>query len=250
MESNVNRKDGKKGWSYSLDEMHRVFLMMTYVSLATQFTSKVERRKQAIQKFKETFPALGWYPSHDTLKRKIDLIWKDEGRQPPEPYDDQRELIIHPRTVVTEENKERFESRIVSNPRASITSSGNILGISKKSSQRIVKELGYSKFKLRQCQHLPMNSWKRRLEACKRFSDKMNSDPEWLENVWFSDEKHFTIDHTFNHHNDGFLSKAKPSLEDVKVEKKPYPKKVTIFNCMQRQIRDDFSFRMVRSEGE
>lgn len=57
---------------------------------------------------------------------------------------------------------------------------------------------------------------------------------DWLSRVWWSDEKHYTLDHTYNPKNDGHLASDGmiPDFNDLTVLKTAFPKKVTVLTAV------------------
>lgn len=228
--------DKSRGWTYGWDETKRVYLMMLYASITSLTPHKTEKdkRMEAMERFKKVYPEEDWYPSDSCFRRKVNNIWKENGEGKPEPYDDQREMIVHPITVTTPELKSKMEELYGGEgSRVSVNSVAKKENVARSTLQKLVfKDMQCTKWKDITCQNLPTKSAiERRLKACKEFIVKMGWEPNWLENVWFSDEKHFVFEHTSNRRNDGIIARQTPDFELRIITKKAYPKKVTVLTA-------------------
>ena len=66
----------------------------------------------------------------------------------------------------------------------------------------------------------------------KTFSEKMDKDPHWISNVWFTDEAHFHLNGAVNNWNNRFWGDERPDLTEPKCLKGP---KVTAFCALNKQ---------------
>ena len=55
----------------------------------------------------------------------------------------------------------------------------------------------------------------------KTFSEKMDKDPHWISNIWFTDEAHFHLNGAVNNWNNRFWGDERPDLTEPKCLKGP-----------------------------
>lgn len=115
-----------------------------------------------------------------------------------------------PRTVNNNNNHERVFEQILQNPKASQARTALQLDLKRTSFQRILKELGAFSYVIQVHQQLHPRDYRSRVEYCARILALQYENPEFLKNVWFSDEAHFHLSGYVNRRTNRFLGFARP----------------------------------------
>ncbi len=94
------------------------------------------------------------------------------------------------------------------------------------------KELKLFPYKVQLMQKLPESSFKKRLDFCNKMLEKIQSDSDLLNKIWFSDESHFYLDGHINKQNMRIWGSEKP--EKI-IEKSSHPQYVTVWCAISAQ---------------
>ena len=85
-------------------------------------------------------------------------------------------------------------------------------------------------YKIQVMQSLTEEHKKKRVSMAKMFNNKMEAQPRWIQNVWFSDEAHFHINGVVNRQNFRYWGSENPNLKPQ--EKPLHSPKVTAWVAM------------------
>ena len=147
------------------------------------------------------------FKNSGTVKNK-----STEERKPREP------------TVRTADNVASTLVSVNNSPKKSIRRRSVELKIPRESLRTILKtDLHLKPYTIQMHQRLHKASVKERLTMCRWFLSKIEEDAEFLNNVWFSDEAHFSLNGYVNSKNYVFWGSSKPNevyeqgLHDLKV---------------------------------
>uniref|UniRef100_A0A8D8SNF8 DUF4817 domain-containing protein n=2 Tax=Cacopsylla melanoneura TaxID=428564 RepID=A0A8D8SNF8_9HEMI len=130
------------------------------------------------------------------------------------------------RSVVTEANRQRVSDNIESSPGTSTRRRSTQLGMSRRSLQRILKDLKLFPYKIQIVQALKPTDYQRRLEFAVRFQTKAAEDPEFIHNLIMSDEAHFHLNGFVNKQNCRIWAKENPRVIH---ERQLHPLKCTVW---------------------
>ena len=99
-------------------------------------------------------------------------------------------------------------------PKKSLGRRSQLLGISRESLRRVLKEdLHLYPYKIQIKQKLTEVDIEKRVTMCEWFCDTIEANPDFLDHVWFSDEAHFLLSGHVNNKNNVYWDTAAP--EDV-----------------------------------
>ena len=114
----------------------------------------------------------------------------------------------------TAENVAAVRDSVGRSPKKSIRRRSQELGIARKSVRRILlKDLHLYAYRIQIKQKLTQADKDKRVVMCQWFCEKIDMDPDFLDDVWFSDEAHFLLSGHMNSKNNIFWGTAPP--EDV-----------------------------------
>ena len=92
------------------------------------------------------------------------------------------------------ESVDAVRNRVVRNPKKSLRKRSQELSLSRSSVHRILKnDLQLYPYRIQIKQTLTQNDMAKRVEMCQWFESKIEENPDFLQNVWFSDEAHFSL---------------------------------------------------------
>ena len=101
---------------------------------------------------------------------------------------------VRPKSARSQENINPIRDSIGRSPRKSLRRSSQELGISRESIRRIlVKNLQLYPYRIQTKHKLIQADMEKRVAICRWFCDKMNENPDFLDDVWFLDEAHFLL---------------------------------------------------------
>lgn len=115
-----------------------------------------------------------------------------------------------PRTVRTPENVETVREAFERSPRRSARQQSRILGISRKSLFRILKEIRFHPYKLQVVQKINERDKEVRLAFCTTMNGLLQDNPDTLNNLLMSDEAHFYLSGSVNKQNMRYWSPVNP----------------------------------------
>lgn len=128
------------------------------------------------------------------------------------------------------ENIERVRLEYTDNPRQSISRGSQILDISKSSVQRILKKkLLWKPYKTQVRHDLPERCVVPRKLLSESFLDAIDTVPDLLENIWFTDESHFELVPALNKQNHRHWGPTQPFIT---IERGLHPAKTTVWGAM------------------
>lgn len=116
-----------------------------------------------------------------------------------------------PKTVRTPANIAAVRDSVVRSPRKSIRRRSQELGLKKESVRKIlIKDLHLYPYRIQIKHKLTDDDMRKRVTMCQWFCDKVDEDPDFLDNVWFSDEAHFLLSGHVNSKNNIFWGSTLP----------------------------------------
>ena len=108
-------------------------------------------------------------------------------------------------TARSPENVDAVRDSVGWRPKKSLRRCSQELGPSRSSVHRILKnDLQLYPYRIQIKQTLTQNDMAKRVEMCQWFESKIEENPEFLQNVWFSDEAHFSLSGHVNSKNSVF----------------------------------------------
>lgn len=106
--------------------------------------------------------------------------------------------------------------RVAQNPRTSTRAVASQVDCSGSTVHRILRRNNLHPFKLQKVHELRDGDAERRLEFCTLATQEQQARPNFLNSVLVSDEKGFSREGTFNHHNNHFYAEENPHLPHVR----------------------------------
>ena len=108
-------------------------------------------------------------------------------------------------TARSPENVNTVRDSVGWSPKKSLQRCSQELGLSCSSIHRILKnDLQLHPYRIQIKQTLTQNDMAKRVEMCQWFESKIEESPDFLQNVWFSDEAHFSLSGHVNSKNSVF----------------------------------------------
>ncbi|XP_043224374.1 uncharacterized protein LOC122382732 [Amphibalanus amphitrite] len=130
------------------------------------------------------------------------------------------------KTTRTPENIEKVKHLVRKQPSKSSRHLAQEAGTSRTSLLRILKkDLKMKPYKVTTCQKLSQKHMMERRAFAAWLTDEDSKNPDFAQNIWFSDEAHFHLDGSVSSQNSRFWSTEKP---DVVQEKSLHSSKVTV----------------------
>ncbi|CAF3596105.1 unnamed protein product [Rotaria sp. Silwood1] len=117
-----------------------------------------------------------------------------------------------PATIRTEENMQRVSETFLLNPRTSQRRASLDLGISRRSLDRLMRDLNLKPYKPRLLQALNEDDPDRRMEFCEWILVSTEEDPTLLDRILWTDEAICQINGRVNRHNCVYWSDTNPHL--------------------------------------
>ena len=100
---------------------------------------------------------------------------------------------------------------LVRSPSKSVRRRSQELGINRESVRRIlIADLNLYPYRIQIKQKLTLDDMRKRVIMCQWFCDKIDAVPDFLDNVWFSDEAHFLLSGHVNSKNNIFWGSTSP----------------------------------------
>ena len=115
------------------------------------------------------------------------------------------------RSVRTQELVARVQQSVVNSPKMSTCRCSQQLDISERTLRRVLKaDLKLFPYKIQVRQALNAVDRQSRLVMCEWFNKRLEHDPQWINQVWFSDEAHFHLNGVVNRQNFRYWGTEKP----------------------------------------
>ena len=109
------------------------------------------------------------------------------------------------------ENVDAVRDSVGRSPKKSLRRCSQELGLSCSSVHRILKnDLQLYPYRIQIKQTLTQNDMAKRVEMCQWFESKIEENPDFLQNVWFSDEVHFSLSGHVSNKNSVFWGSQAP----------------------------------------
>lgn len=135
--------------------------------------------------------------------------------------------------MIIPENIEKVENCLQSGAAKSVIKIGVKTHIARESVRKIFNEkLKLYPYKIQIVQKIPENAISKRMEFCLKLSKELETNPDFLKNIWFSDESHFYLDGHCNKQNMRFWGSEKPEFF---IEKSAHPLYVTVWCAISSQ---------------
>jgi len=116
-----------------------------------------------------------------------------------------------PKSSRTPHNVTAVRDSVVHSPSKSVRRRSQELGINRESVRRIlIADLHMHSYRIQIKQKLTLDDMRKRVIMCQWFCDKIDAVPDFLENVWFSDEAHFLLSGHVNSNNNIFWVSTTP----------------------------------------
>lgn len=131
-----------------------------------------------------------------------------------------------PVTVRTNGNHGRVLNQVLQSPNRSLRRTAFKLNISSTSIRRLFKDVGGFPYRIQVGQRLSNQDMNARVAYCGQFLAMLYENPDFLNNVWFSDESHIHLEGYINKQTTRFLGFDKP---DVIIQKPLHSARVTIW---------------------
>ena len=116
-----------------------------------------------------------------------------------------------PKSSRTPHNVAAVRDSVVRSPSKSVRRRSQELGINRESVRRIlIADLNLYPYRIQIKQKLTLDDMRKRVIMCQWFCDKIDAVPDFLDNVWFSDEAHFLLSGHVNSKNNIFWGSTSP----------------------------------------
>lgn len=113
--------------------------------------------------------------------------------------------------VRSRDNIERVSQSVGQSPKTSVRRRGQELGINRESVRRIlVQDLNLHPYRISIRQTLSDRDIEQRVTMANWFKQRVENEPDFLDNIWFSDEAHFMLSGHVNSKNNVFWGVARP----------------------------------------
>ena len=131
-----------------------------------------------------------------------------------------KEKLLLPKSLKfkqrTDQNFQRVEESVRISPKASIRRRSAQLNIPRASLHRILKlDLKLKPYVIQVHQRLTPLHAQQRIQMCNWFLQEIEQNPNFLENIWFSDEAHFYLNGHVNNKNFVFWGSQKPFFFEI-----------------------------------
>ena len=144
----------------------------------------------------------GWVKKFRTHGTVNNLNAKDKNRQ---------SHSGRPKSSRTQDNVAAVRDSVVRSPRKSVRRRSQELGINRESVRRIlISDLHLYPYRIQIKHKLTADDMRKRVTMCQWFSDKIDDEPDFLDNMWFSDEAHFLLSGHVNSKNNIFWGSTLP----------------------------------------
>lgn len=117
-----------------------------------------------------------------------------------------------PVSVTDQAAKDEVSSALQKEPRTSIRKMSTDSGISRSSVRRIYKSMGFKPYIPRLVQELNEDDFDRRIEYCETFLSLLETEPDLIHHIIWSDEALFKLNGHINRHNSVYWAIQNPNL--------------------------------------
>lgn len=118
-----------------------------------------------------------------------------------------------PKSSRTPHNVAAVRDSVARSPSKSVRRRSQELGINRESVRRIlITDLHLYPYRIQIKQKLTSDDMRKRVIMCQWFCDKIDDVPDFLDNVWFSDEAHFLLSGHVNSKNNIFWGSTPPEF--------------------------------------
>ena len=115
------------------------------------------------------------------------------------------------KSSMTPHNVAAVRDSVVHSPSKSVRRRSQEVGINREYMQRIlIADLHMCPFKMQIKQKLTPDDMRKRVIMCQWFCNEIDAVPDFLDNVWFSDEAHFLLSGHVNSKNNNFWDSTPP----------------------------------------
>jgi len=161
--------------------------------------------------FKERFGCRE-FPVHSMIYRWVNKFRAHGTVHSPNRKDTHRQSHSgRPKSSRTPNNVAAVRDSVVHSPRKSVRRRSQELGINRKSVRRIlIADFHMYPYRLQIKQKLTPDDMRKRVIMSQWFCDKINAVPDFLDNVWFSNEAHFLLSGLLNSNNNIFWGSTPP----------------------------------------
>ena len=115
-----------------------------------------------------------------------------------------------PKSSRTSHNVAAVRDSVVHSPSKSVRRRSQELGINRESVQRIIADLHMYLYRIQIKQKLTPDDMRKRVIMYQWFCDKIDPVPDFLDDVWFSDEAHFLLSGHVNSKNNNYWGSTPP----------------------------------------
>ena len=99
-----------------------------------------------------------------------------------------------PKSARSQENIDAIRDSVGRSPRKSLRRRSQERGINREATRRIlVKDLQLHPYRIQINHKLTQADMEKRVAMCRWFCDKVDENPDFLDDLWFSDETHFLL---------------------------------------------------------
>lgn len=180
---------------YTLEQ--RIFVLTRYYQLDRDW-------RMLEDEFEERFPNVR-FPDRQTV-RNMDRKFQTHGTVSDAPRSGR------PRDARTLDNQYAVAQSVVEDPRLSTRRASLQLGLSRRTYQRILKDLGIHVYRPQLVQELSEDDYDRRLEFAEWFNGCADEDPRFYRQFLWSDEATFKLNGIVNRHNCVFWASDNPHI--------------------------------------
>lgn len=121
-----------------------------------------------------------------------------------------RERSGRPRSAVTAEAVEQVKNLVAENSNLSISDGSSLIGMTRTSYFRTLKEAGFSSYRPTKCVELSDDDFDRRVEFCETFLAMVDKNSRLLDKIIWSDESEFKLNGCINRHNCCYWASSNP----------------------------------------
>ena len=186
--------------------------------------------------FKRTFPLSGRSPSKMTIARNKDKFLKEgsvlnlnkgrSGRRP--------SALTGWKLQMLEDLVDQEKDLPARVSRSSCRRHRLPVPMSKSSFNRGIKKLGFHPYKMVHRNALKESDFPRRLEMCRFIVEKNEAEPNWLKNLWTSDEANFNLNGVVNSKNVVCYAPSKMGRpSNFCIDTVKHPDGVMVFGCLR-----------------
>ena len=218
----------------------KIFIVEAYLRLNSAHLAQLQFKKQFGKLIFPTHSVIyNWVRRFRTYGTVNCLNKKDPGRE---------SHSGRPKSSRSPNNIAAVRDSVIRSPCKSLRRRSQELGIEKESLRRILKtDLHLHPYRIQIKQALTPEDLRKRTTMCQWFCEMIDDDPEFLNDVWFSDEAHFLLSGHVNSKNNIFWGSAPP---DYCLEKPLHSSKCTAWVAISKHgIIGPFWFEDVNGQA-